>query len=208
MCPRISDLKSFLSSQYFTSYPFVLLFLFLIISFLRTKILSHRLHFHSIFSSSSMCLYFDIYGLTTKRKWTNICEYFQLCWYISCFVNSSYPPLFYFFLFFAEALSNALQEHELRGLCKAWLVKDKKKKRKKKASLRNKNNFFLFFFLTHLKYRNLAGGAWSAPMHYTNVNKGTTKYSYPQDCPGLCVVSAIFNYTSMAPLFFLFCFFQ
>jgi hypothetical protein len=45
-------------------------------------------------------------------------------------------------------------------------------------------------------YRNIAGGAWSAPMHYTNVNKGTTKYSYPQDCPGLCVVSALYNYTT------------
>eukprot|EP00026_Physarum_polycephalum_P013985 Phypoly_transcript_14449.p1 GENE.Phypoly_transcript_14449~~Phypoly_transcript_14449.p1 ORF type:complete len:261 (+),score=25.36 Phypoly_transcript_14449:95-877(+) len=44
-------------------------------------------------------------------------------------------------------------------------------------------------------YRYMAGGAWSAPMHYTNVALGTTKYRYPLDCPGLCVVSGIFNYT-------------
>jgi len=44
-------------------------------------------------------------------------------------------------------------------------------------------------------YRYLSGGAWSAPMHYTNVVQGATTYLYPQYCPGLCVVSAIFNYT-------------
>jgi len=45
-------------------------------------------------------------------------------------------------------------------------------------------------------YRSTAAGAWSAPMHYTNVARDTTKYSYPADCPGLCVVSAVYNYTS------------
>jgi hypothetical protein len=45
-------------------------------------------------------------------------------------------------------------------------------------------------------YRSTSAGAWSAPMHYTNVARGTTQYSYPADCPGLCVVSAIFNYTN------------
>jgi len=44
-------------------------------------------------------------------------------------------------------------------------------------------------------YRSTTGGAWSAPMHYTNVPRSAVQYLYPSYCPGLCVVSAVFNYT-------------
>jgi len=44
-------------------------------------------------------------------------------------------------------------------------------------------------------YRSTSAGAWSAPMHYSDVPRGAVQYVYPAYCPGLCVVSAIYNYT-------------
>jgi len=39
-------------------------------------------------------------------------------------------------------------------------------------------------------------GSWTAPMHYVNVPKGSTSFSM-KDCPGLCVVKAVQNYTKL-----------
>jgi len=40
------------------------------------------------------------------------------------------------------------------------------------------------------------GGAWTATMHYVNLPRTATSYSASRDCPNLCVVSAVSNYTS------------
>ncbi|KAA9130557.1 S1/P1 nuclease [Marinihelvus fidelis] len=44
-------------------------------------------------------------------------------------------------------------------------------------------------------YRETAGGEWSAPLHYVNIDPGSNRYSAARDCPGgQCVVAAVAKY--------------
>jgi len=40
-------------------------------------------------------------------------------------------------------------------------------------------------------------GNWSRPCHFCNLPRGATNFTYPEDCPGFCVVRSIFNYTDI-----------
>jgi hypothetical protein len=46
------------------------------------------------------------------------------------------------------------------------------------------------------EYRSGPNGGWTVPLHVVGVPKGTTSFSM-QYCPGLCVVSAVQNYTKL-----------